>query len=60
MVLEAWERTRAVLARWPPSLQSLSSDVAELEALSRRSRQVERIVDASMVSDLGDWRGGGG
>lgn len=58
VALQAWEEARALLnqyppppAPWPhPSSRSWREMAATLDAVARRARQVERILDASTVS----------
>lgn len=50
MALEAWEEAQALLLTKRPLSWSRRDVVTALDSLSRRSRQVERILEASMVS----------
>lgn len=56
MALEAWDETCSVLVRLGPDAPSSSSsssswlEVSSFDAVARRGRQVERIVEASIVS----------
>lgn len=49
MALEAWEDTQALLLTERPLSWSRRDVVTALDSISRRSRQVERILEASMV-----------
>lgn len=57
MALEAWDEACSLLARLGPDAPSSETsservEVSALDAVARRSRQVERIIEASIVSDF--------